>query len=581
MKLKSKGELKNFDKELSKLKFDALYLEIFKAIKNRDKIEGENNSKIDIYVFDKHKHPAPFWRYDKRQKKHIVAVPREDILNDKAKVALCHSFFHELSHAIHSGKNISEVAAKAKKEGVPFDYVNIFEDMRIERLIENYLKKPIFKYSEDKYGAIDLKRVEIKPSDEPFKVLYKMLMFAAYHTSKAYSNIHFIDIKSFCDRAVNAKNTDEVANIAIEFYKKYKNMLPQQKEDRNNEKAQIEKECGLGGEGNQSSQDESDIDISDEQIEDILNDSETKKIENKALQKNEQIDLETEKIPMSPPNKRDFNIEETNNYTNQDLINLNKKDLPKEIDADENFIGDLKKIKQEVEKLKVEKKKNVLVKKFKGKKINTKGALDFITGINYDAKVMKEERKEKKKFPNLHLFVDLSGSMFGYPIDTAKTILIALNELVNKQDSNIYITFSRDNYYQTIKLPINPTYFFHLKAPGSSEGISQALKINQPLLDRADKVLFITDMALATYEFKSLKKYFKKNQEKAFIIYANKSYTNIVKDIIERELNTKNYFLSSDRVDLVKDLIIAINSNKISPATSKEENIKTSKKVKR
>jgi hypothetical protein len=239
MKFVVENDLTDFDIEIAKLKVEALYLEIFKAIKKRDKQEGYNDTNIEIYTFDKGKHPAPFWTFKEEEHKHIIAIPREPFLNNKIKVNLCHSFFHEFSHAIHSVKSIKNEAERLKKEGVPFDYLNIFEDIRIERLIEKYLGKPIFKYAEDKYKEKYLDRMEIEPEDTPFQVLYKLLVFAGYHTSQAYRNIYFIDIKSFVEQAINAKNTSEVTEIAIEFFKKYKNLLPKQQKEIEKEKLKI------------------------------------------------------------------------------------------------------------------------------------------------------------------------------------------------------------------------------------------------------------------------------------------------------------------------------------------------------
>jgi len=530
----------NIDKEfnllLKKLKFLALQNGLIPDIKENDKKEKLKKTDIKIFLFPEGRYPAPFWKFDFNQKKHIVALPIREDIDKRFLTDTIHSFFHEMSHARFTNKNIEEINKKMNKAKVPFDYVNIFEDIRIERKIIDYLKKPIYKYSEDFYKVKVLEREEIKYDDDVFTVLIKLLKFSGYYTSSAFDNPYFIQILNYVENAINAKNTDEVADISIDFFNTFKDYLPQQNE-KIKQKAKI-----LGTEVDN-------FKISNDFLENFLGDDLIQEIES----------VENKEIKFDTESKHIGQLEEE--LSNSKFIEI--KSVPKKYNPSKEFIQDLEQVKKYIDSIKIQKAKLIAKNKFEGDKLNIKEAVKFATGIDYNAKIIYEKKIIKDDFPKINFFIDISGSMQGYPIETAQLILLAYNELISRKKTDTYFTLIKNNKYQTFKMPVHPSIIMEIQkvSTGGTEGFKKAFNNLFYLINKADYNIVISDLLVSDKDEPILKNFFKKNKN-AYLLYADENYNkNIEKNI--NSISQGKYFYNENRIKLVKDFTEAVQTGRM------------------
>ena len=107
----------------------------------------------------------------------------------------------------------------------------------------------------------------------------------------------------------------------------------------------------------------------------------------------------------------------------------------------------------------------------------------------------RETNKKNKK--NIMFVLDLSGSMSGHPVRSARTLLLGANKIAQKNKHlNITVLGSKVNtsdMYQTIKLPANENSLLSVEADGGSEGIGYAIENSSKEVSKNDIVVFLTD----------------------------------------------------------------------------------------
>jgi hypothetical protein len=131
------------------------------------------------------------------------------------------------------------------------------------------------------------------------------------------------------------------------------------------------------------------------------------------------------------------------------------------------------------------------------RKMNIKSMAHIRSSPN-TTKLYKEERKIDKRSGKKILFIlDLSGSMGGKPVDSQRTIMLAMNELAAKKEFEIEIIASKvagsKSLYQTLRLPCDPSLLLSMRADGDAEGIRYAVDKNKKMFEGKDAVVFITD----------------------------------------------------------------------------------------
>ena len=238
-------------------------------------------------------------------------------------------------------------------------------------------------------------------------------------------------------------------------------------------------------------------------------------------------------------------------FTNDELI---PKQPKKEIETTKEFIKDLQDTKSLIEKLLAPINKKKKIQDFEGEEINIDESINFVTGIDYEAKLINKTYEEKERLNKKFLFfIDLSGSMSDYPIDTAKLILLAINKMTaeNKIEEGYMVFFKNENY-QTVKMPLNPEIILSIQADGATEGISNAINATKIIQDKSDYIIVISDLLFSNEERKAFKKFFNesKNKEKKFLLYAN----DYQPEYIEKKIR-EDYNLSlKDAADLVREI---------------------------
>ena len=89
--------------------------------------------------------PTACWRWDEKKKKHRILIGLGNRLEEKFKedIEYMLSFgYHEISHSLHTTRDLKELNKRLKEEEIPFPLYNLFEDARIEHLFREKFKRP-------------------------------------------------------------------------------------------------------------------------------------------------------------------------------------------------------------------------------------------------------------------------------------------------------------------------------------------------------------------------------------------------------------------------------------------------------
>ena len=519
------------------------------AFKNDKKEDKKTEYEFRLF---KDEHP-PFWYYDEKENKHIIAIPdkqeiieQDEMKSNYIKADTIHSILHEFAHSLFTRKNIKETAEYLKSKEVPFDVLNIVEDIRIENeLSKKFLGGlPIYYFVEKYIGEKIFDRKIIQKNDSFKTIIFKLLYHQGLYTKHAYSNMTFLRIEPYLKRIKEA-NERTIVDIAVDFYNEFKeefeiliNYVKNPENLKNdNEAKTIAEKADIKSE---ISKDEKEILENSEKIEiETMEDSDV----------NLSIKFDTDK------NKTHIEKEGTNYNFFNDVKNeptLTRKDYE-----------DIKKIKKDLMKLSLKNKDKIINSDFNIEEININGVIDFVTKIDTNAPINKKTINKDSKLKKIHFFLDLSGSMADEPIINAVKMLIAINELYYKYKTTSTITLHKNSKYQTIRIPMNSQDIINLidLARGGIESIDIAIKnTEKKYLKESDLIIAITDAQVSMQDKKALLKLL--NNPKAFIVYTgDKDYFNssFLKKI-EHKVFTSKEFLD----DLIKELSINLSKKKIS-----------------
>jgi hypothetical protein len=88
------------------------------------------------------------WRYDHASKRHVISISPDafNVIADKGitrgQTELYKSIYeHEAAHSLYTTKNLKDLGDTLKTEKIPWRLMNLFEDVRIERLWWNHQRK--------------------------------------------------------------------------------------------------------------------------------------------------------------------------------------------------------------------------------------------------------------------------------------------------------------------------------------------------------------------------------------------------------------------------------------------------------
>ena len=106
--------------------------------------------------------PTACWRWDKKEEKHKILIGLGNGLKERFKedIEYMLSFgYHEVSHSLHTTRDLKKLNERLKKEGIPFPLYNLFEDARIEHLFRKRFKRP-FRWKTWEERDMDKKLIE-------------------------------------------------------------------------------------------------------------------------------------------------------------------------------------------------------------------------------------------------------------------------------------------------------------------------------------------------------------------------------------------------------------------------------------
>lgn len=235
-----------------------------------------------------------------------------------------------------------------------------------------------------------------------------------------------IDTKPFRDiikRVEQAKDTKEILKLTDEFLNKFKLELTKQESESKKEEKDGDGEGEEGEEG-------------EDKAEKQKGESSVSKAIRKRASSAPISDSKAVEMPDAPPDikipddvkyfvlpeAKDGDIEE--NYNNSSIINyhISKREIGKEVISMSNKLKDI---------LLLEKARRFIGGFDSGHRFDTAAVSRFVSG---DDRIFKKRKKENKFDVCFTLLIDLSGSMCGEKIQSAKKTVIVLAEALNKSN---------------------------------------------------------------------------------------------------------------------------------------------------
>lgn len=522
---------------------------------------------------------APYWTYDEEENKHIIIIPdtfNYNAQSDEIQLEIDKenmlTIFHEYGHALYTEIITEEMMQLLDSQEVPFDIVNIFEDMRIENLISHFYlnQQTIWSFVKSNHP---MRNATVFPEDDFFQVLIKMLGRQGDVEPEAFSNPYYYEINQYRNRVLLAENTSKVVDISIEFYNKYRHLLEEKIPPKAKKKEKLEekksplsplklskKEIGsaqsfeelLGEESDELSKKDEDSELkkessladkllkllsataSDDVLDDLLpmSKEELKKliklcIEVSLSTSDEMSEgclmvIETKDLPRSTKinlNSQSSIKEETNS---ESLIDLKSTTIPK---VSPSFFEESKDVLTALQDLVVPEKK--IKPRNNGDDVCIEGVIGLGTLTDIEHPLFETMEYSADKMASIHIIYDASGSMSGKPHENGLKILFAINELARIGLLNAKITISKvlnsSAMYQTVELPIAYEALFTIEADGDSEGLSVAtIGSNKEGAFQKDLILYFTDSFLSVEEHEKLLKIFESSediQNKAIGVY--------------------------------------------------------------
>lgn len=607
----SDAPLSDFDSRLQDNFIEAAIIGLPMGIQQRSRKENVTNQ-LRLMTNDPKNiflsNQAPHWFYDHEEQSHIIFIPYKqgfdlESENDKETIQknLLAALYHEYGHALFTSVDLKKIDEICKKNDVPFDMINIFEDMRIEHLVSTHFLQglTILDYCD---VPENLRMKPIESSDSFFSVLLKTLGAQGDVEPYAFTNPYYLTIKEYYMRAIFCKNTDEIVALSIEFYHKFKDMLQeltkQEKSKNIDKKKNISVQIGSHADFRNALMEDND-DTPESSVTLSLCENETNSIElvftsdmltnqdlrKTIIQEGKEIKISSKKNPeqeatinmdSSPNPKTENNISIQKESNSETLINLKSTKTPL---VSSKFVEETQKICDKLQELLITQKKTKANYYSGDVVVDNIIALSAKTDI--DLPLYENTQIIFSKMASLHIIVDLSASMNGLPTRNVQKILFALNELATSYELDVKVTFSKVNngdiaLYQTVAFPVNYKSLFTISANGSSEGLSNACKnsIQENALKK-DFIFFFTDGKLSNKDTEDLIKLFKNNpalMEKSIGVYLDKiNHANVE---LFSTIFGSNYIACENAVDTVLKIVEIAQNGLINNFSHKNSLIK-------
>lgn len=520
---------------------------------------------------------APYWTYDVDENRHIIIVPdtfNYNVQSDEIQVEIDKenmlTIFHEYGHALYTEVITEEMMQLLDSQDVPFDIVNIFEDMRIENLVSHFYlnQQTIWSFVKSNHP---MRNTTILAEDDFFQVLIKLLGRQGDVEPEAFSNPYYYEINQYRNRVLLAENTSQVVDISIEFYNKYRHLLEERippkskKKEKEEEKKAPSSQLKLSKSKMSSAQSfdeligesfdapspneetsESQASLADKLLKllastaggEVLDDllpitkEELKKLiklsievslsASEDMSEGALMEIETKTFPGSTKivsNSQSSIKEETNS---ENLIDVKSSTIPK---VSPSFFEESKDVFTALQDLVVPEKK--IRPRNNGDEVCIDGIIGLGTLTDIEHPLFETMEYFMDKMASIHIVYDASGSMSGKPHENGLKILFAVNELARMGLLSAKITISKvlDNVavYQTVEFPVAYEALFTIEADGESEGLSVAtIGSSKEGAFQKDLILYFTDSNLSVEEHGKLSEIFAASediQNKAIGVY--------------------------------------------------------------
>jgi len=418
------------------------------------------------YIGIKNKFDTACWSYNLKRNKHSIYVG-DNIFEKVTRIGALgiehyvESYLHhEVSHSLHTEKDIKTVSDWLKSNKIPFSLFNLLEDARIEYLWRVKTDR-LFKWTD--YEDIP----EIDADSNATSMMFVYIQKEGKWRSRLAKMKR---VREYYEEIVDCKSTHDLYPILLKWMEEF----PETEQDLDD----LAKN-GFMGDSSSSPSGSGDLDTSvklqedeklaeemDEDSEDVIGKSNYADEDNPR----ELVDAPTEAVQEYTRDSYTVYEEDGNYHFDKQLA--------------KSLMPALMKIFTD----KVRKVASVTP----SKKLNTRG----IAAGKWDKLYKKQEIKAKKK-KNVNVFIDCSGSMEGQPIQNARALLYMINSLALKgfTEGHVILTGGSgcDTHTYTMKLPIKERDISSIIANGGFEGVRGTFTICKKLMKKADWNFVFTD----------------------------------------------------------------------------------------
>ena len=430
------------------------------------------------YIGIKKNFDTACWSFNLKKKKHTIYVGNNlfDSVKRIGKLGIEYYIssylHHEISHSVHTEKDMVNVSSWLKKNKIPFSLLNIFEDARIECL---WRIKTDRKFNWTDYE--DLPKID-KDSNAT-QMLFVYIQKEGIWRSRLAKMKR---IREYYDEITECKTTQDLYPLL----KKWIEEFPETEKDLDDLK-----EKGFLGDSASSPCGSGDLDTSvklqeDEKLSEAMDEDTTD-----VIGKSPYADEDNERNLVDEPTEaeQDYTTSSDRIYDDQANCYFDKK-------LADSLMSPLRKI--------FKSKVRNSTSTSPSKRLNLRG----IAAGRYDKLYRKQDIESKKK-KTVNVFVDCSGSMEGSPIQNARALVYMMNNLAKEGyiDGHVILTGGSGNNTQTytLKMPINNCDIGSIIADGDFEGIKGTFELCKKLLKKAEWNFVFTDGNITDAGFSTTK----------------------------------------------------------------------------
>lgn len=173
--------------------------------------------KMDVYVTPEVQTAATY--FDHNVQKHVVFIGTSfDVFMNTStdqdiEGLIKMLMMHEFGHVLFTDLDLEKINKLCQEGGIPFSFLNLMEDARIEHLIKKYYLQECgisHRLNREKWTEGCEEQIDMSPEETLFNIINT-------EDSKPIDCLVYDDVYSFYERIIKAKNTEEVVEIAIEW----------------------------------------------------------------------------------------------------------------------------------------------------------------------------------------------------------------------------------------------------------------------------------------------------------------------------------------------------------------------------